>query len=157
MANNDIEKAEKYAQRLLRVRQRSENELNTRLGRKGFDNRTIANLIDQFKEKGLLDDVKFARSWVNSRMKLNPKGALALRHELIEKGISKENIDLVIPKNVEFEEETVKRLVSEKAKQLKGLPKTKAKKRLYDYLARRGFKYEVIDTVIGKTIDIDEK
>jgi len=157
MAINDIEKAEKYARRLLKVRQRSENELSARLGRKGFNNSIIENLVGQFKEKGLVDDLKFARSWVYSRIKLNPKGALALRCELIEKGISKKIIDLVIPENAEFEKETVKQLASKKAKQLKGLPKIKAKKRLQDYLTRRGFKYEVIDQVIGEAIDIDEK
>ena len=45
---------------------------------------------------GYLDDVAFAAAWVESRDRARPRGSLALRQELLRKGVPREAIDEVL-------------------------------------------------------------
>jgi len=157
MTNKDFEKAEKYAKRLLRIRPRSESELAKRLYKKGFDRENIDHLIKDFKTSGLVDDLKFSKLWVRDRLKFNPKGKEALVHELIAKGVSEKIAESILEENFGFEELAARRLIEEKSRNFKSLTKEKARKRLRDYLARRGFNYSVIDKIVGNDIDLNEK
>ncbi len=150
MSKDEIEKAKAYAYNLLRVQPRSEKELSFRLKKKGFSESTSKETVFLFKKNGLLNDLKFARAWVDSRLKSNPKGDIVLRYELAAKGISGKIIDKVLSENPECEEVIAKRLAEDRIKALIGLPKLKAKKRLYDYLARRGFKCDIIEDVVER-------
>lgn len=150
MKREDIEKAKSYTYNLLRVRPRGEKELGFRLKKKGFSESVSKDTVSLFKKKGLLNDLKFARAWVYARLKSNPKGDTVLRHELAAKGISGKIIDKVLSENPEGEEVIARRLAGDRVKTLKGLPKLKAKKRLHDYLARRGFKRDIIEKIIDE-------
>ncbi|MCK4463979.1 MAG: regulatory protein RecX [Candidatus Omnitrophica bacterium] len=151
MTAEAIEKAKAYAYNLLRVQPRSEKELSFRLKKKGFSESTSKETVSLFKKNGLLDDLKFARGWVDARLKSNPKGDIVLRYELTTKGISGKIIDKVLSENPECEEAIAKRLAGDRIKALRGLPKLKAKKRLHDYLARRGFKRDIIEKIIAES------
>ena len=65
----DREKAREAALRLLAVRARSEGELDDRLKRKGFDERTSAEVVAALKRVGLVDDEDFARAWVDEKLR----------------------------------------------------------------------------------------
>lgn len=47
--------------RLLKLRPRSERELGERLGRKGFPPAVVNAVLKELREKGLVDDARFAR------------------------------------------------------------------------------------------------
>ncbi len=145
-----FDKARTYAYNLLRVRSRSEKELSQKLKEKGYSKPISEKVISFFKELDLINDLKFARAWVDSRLKLNPKGNIVLRQELFDKGVSKNIVDEVLSENENREEEIAKSLAEQRIKRLTGLPRLKVKKRLYDYLARRGFKYDIISEVINQ-------
>ena len=146
----NLDKAKGYIYNLLRVRPRSEKEIRIKLDSKGFDKSIFEKTITLFRENGLIDDDKFAQAWVESRLRTMPKGDIALRQELKEKGISKEIIEKVLFGKKESEEVVAGRLAEERIRRMAGLPKLKVKKRLYDYLMRRGFKYEIIEDVVRK-------
>ncbi len=152
MTKEPPEKAKAYAYNLLRVQPRSEKELSFRLKKKGFSESTSKETVSLFKKNGLLNDLKFARAWVDARLKSNPKGDIVLRYELTTKGISGNIIDKVLSENPECEEVIAKRLAGDRIKALRGLPELKAKKRLHDYLARRGFKHDIIEEVVNRVV-----
>ena len=152
MTKEPPEKARAYAYNLLRIQPRSEKELSFRLKKKGFSESISKETVSLLKKKGLLNDLKFARAWVRARLKSNPKGDIVLRYELHTKGISGEIIDKVLSENPECEEVIAKRLAGDRIKALRGLPKLKAKKRLHDYLARRGFKCDIIEEVVNRLV-----
>ncbi|GAG50789.1 unnamed protein product, partial [marine sediment metagenome] len=79
------DKAVTYAYRLFSVRPRSEKELRERLSGKGFGGATACKVISFLKDKNIIDDLRFARLWVESRMRANPKGDMALERELRQK------------------------------------------------------------------------
>ncbi len=152
MTKEPPEKAKAYAYNLLRIQPRSEKELSFRLKKKGFSESTSKETVSLFKKNGLLNDLKFARGWVDARLKSNPKGDIVLRYELTTRGISGNIIDKVLSENPECEEVIAKRLAGDRIKALRGLPKLKAKKRLHDYLVRRGFKRDIIEEVVNRVV-----
>jgi len=151
--------ARNYANLLLKFRPRSIKELGDRLKRQGFSISIIAEVIEDYKKKGFLDDVKFAKLWAQERTFLKPAGRLLIKKELQRKGLAEEHIDIAInsveSKSQEYE--TAKELAFKRLTHLGKLSKLKTKKRLYDYLARRGFDYELIREVIGEVINNENR
>jgi len=141
-----------YASRLLNVRPRSEKELADRLSGKGFNRVTVASVISILREKKIIDDFKFAKFWVQSRMHTRPEGDLLLKKELKSKGISMAIIEKVLSEKEEKEIFVVKSLAKQYLKKVKKLPKEKSKKKMFDFLARRGFDFDVIKEAIEKIL-----
>ncbi|MDD5431971.1 MAG: regulatory protein RecX [Candidatus Omnitrophica bacterium] len=145
--NNEeaIQKAKEYAFLLLKFRLRSENELRDRLRRKQFDSNVISQVVDFLKEKEFIDDEKFSKAWIKSR--INRKlGLRRICSELKLKGISKKIIDSQVKKVASdySESEVVKSIVEERLSKLKGIDPQVVKRRIYGYLLRRGFSPEII-------------
>jgi len=146
---NKSGKAIAYAYRLFSLRPRSEKELKDRLFRKGFGRATALEVVALLKEKRIIDDLKFANLWVESRMRTSPKGAVLLRKELREKGIEGAIIEKVLSERGEVNEEGLAReLAAQKLKSMRGLSEEKAKKRLFGFLARRGFSFDTIGGIV---------
>ena len=146
---NKSGKATAYAYRLSSLRPRSEKELKDRLFRKGFGRATVLEVIALLKEKRIIDDLKFANLWVESRMRANPKGVMLLRKELREKGIEGAIIEKVLSERGEVDEEGLaQELAAQKLGSMKGLPEEKVKRRLFGFLARRGFSFDTIGGVV---------
>ena len=142
------DKAFAYAYRLFSVRPRSEKELRERLRGKGFGGATAYKVILLLKEKKIIDDLGFARLWVESRMHANPKGDMTLRRELGQKGISAAIIDSALSERQGCEGDTCRFLARKKMETLGKLPKEKARKKLFDFLARRGFNFDIVKDVV---------
>jgi regulatory protein len=142
----DRSKLKERAIRLLSIRPRSEEELKEKLRQKGAGVRLIEEVVRELKEKDLLDDEKFAYSWVESRMLNKPMGKFLLKRELKAKGVKAEIIERVIAENYQQEDELelAKKLLQRKARRFKDTDDLKTKKRMTDFLLRRGFSYEVV-------------
>lgn len=143
-------RAAAYANRIYSIRPRSINEMAEKLRQKGFSQEAVEFVIEDFKKKSLLDDKKFAKLWVESRMSLRPKGEFLLRQELGQKGIDTEIIEAALEEaRREYNEEDIaKELAVARLKTFGKLNKLKAKKRIFDYLRRRGFSTDVVYRVI---------
>src|SRR4030042_1258169 len=89
----ELEKAKSSAFKLLSYRIRSCKEISDKLKDKGFSQDTIAAVIRDLKRIDYLDDYKFAKEFIESRLIHNPKGEKLLRYELLKKGVDKNTID----------------------------------------------------------------
>ena len=141
--------------RLLRVRPRSERELTSRLEGKGYDAAAVRRVVEDLKTRGMVNDQKFARFWIDSRMHLNPVGDVILKHELRAKGVSDDIIEATLSsRGVGYDEyEVAKAMAVERYRRLEKIDRRKATKRVYDFLLRRGFKYDVIRRIIEELMD----
>jgi regulatory protein len=72
----------------LSYRPRSVAEVRSRLTEKGYDPTTIDEVIARLSRAGLLDDVAFARYWLENRDTHKPRGSRALQYELRQKGVA---------------------------------------------------------------------
>ena len=89
------------AGRFLEARPRSSAEVRRRLSGAGYRDELVEGAITKLLEFGVLDDQAFARMWVESRDRARPRGERAIRQELIQKGIERETIELVLSERSE--------------------------------------------------------
>jgi regulatory protein len=143
-------KARNNAYALLRQRPRSEAEIRDRLGLKGYDKAVIGGVVEGLRRAGHIDDARFAVQWVESRMRSNPMGDIVLRQELKRKGVSEDFIDAALEKkSQEFNERDIAlEMAREQFERLKKIDRRKAMKRVYDFLLRRGFGFEMVREII---------
>ena len=143
----ELKKGKAYCLRLLSLCPRSEREINTRLKDKGYGDEARKRLLDLLKLDGLIDDLKFAENWIDSRLRANPKGKRALRQELKGKGVQKEIIEKVFSEKAsQLDEKTIASdLIRKKLSKSKpGIDKGK----LFQYLLRRGIDPEAAEEAI---------
>jgi len=136
------------ALRFLSYRPRSEREMRSYLRRKKVSSQLEEAVIEKLKEVGLVDDVAFARFWIENRETFNPSSLHKLRYELLQKGVSEEIISEAL-KDIDFEESAY-RAALKRGRQLQKLEWAAFRKKLGDYLARRGFSYDIIGQVVER-------
>ncbi len=159
--------------RLFNIRARSEEEVrrylkNLSFKRKIKDKEEISEaaielLITKLKQKGLLSDEEFAKSWVEARRRSRKKGKIALKQELYQKGIDREIIEKVISEQGtgDSEEEVASQALEKKMKVWKSLPEDELnekslrdlKKKAWEFLLRRGFEYSVVKNVVANVLE----
>ena len=144
-----LKKAKGYALRLLKLRPRSRAELGRKMAGKGYERPAIDDVLDELTRLGFIDDAAFAKAWLQYRLN-KPMGFRRVERELIDKGIPKDMIrghwDDVKASYDELE--TVRTLARKRARQYNNVDPLKRKKRVMDYLARRGFQLDIIMKVI---------
>ena len=84
-----------------------------RLKRLGAEAGLVDRLIEILETDGLLNDDEFARWWVDQRIRFRPKGNIALKSELMQKGINADTIAKVLLTS-EQEKMLAKDLVNQK-------------------------------------------
>ncbi len=143
---DQVERAVQRAMDLLSYRPRSEAEIRRRLRKRGHDEATIGEALTRLRRVGLLDDEAFARYWVENRFQFNPRGVMALRQELRQKGVEDRIIETVL---AEYDEETAAARAVERAmRRLHHLDGPTLRRRLSEHLRRRGFPYELIRPLV---------
>ncbi len=126
-------------------RPRSTREIIDHLRRKSFSGELARKVTQHLQKKNLVDDVSFAHMFVRDRLKRKPTGTAMLRQQLLAKGIPPNVIERVLNElvNDEDQQRAAEELASKRLSHSSGtfarLDATKRKRRLFDYLLRRGF------------------
>jgi regulatory protein len=136
-----VEGAYDRALNYLSYRPRSRAEIVTYLEGRDVPGGQIEEVVERLERAGLLDDDAFARYWVENRERFRPRGLHALRYELRRKGVSDEVIERALV-SIDVSASAY-RAAEAKARQLQHLDPVTFRRKLLDYLARRGFEYEV--------------
>jgi regulatory protein len=136
------------ALRLLDYRPRSESELKERLRRRGFGEDNVATAIARLREQGLVDDLAFAQFWKENRQSFSPRSQWLTRHELKQKGVANEVIERVVA-DVDDEGSAYQAAIA-RARSLPVTDYQSFRRRLGEYLKRRGFGYGVINNTVKK-------
>jgi regulatory protein len=143
-------------------RQRSEKEVRDYLKQLSFKRKLkgdgeitdeIASaLVSKLVRKGLINDLEFAKSWVESRSK--KKGINALKSELFNKGIGREIIEEVLSSDalVSSGAQTAEKLLERKMRIWKNLKESEFKQKALQFLMSRGFEYDLCKELIEKVI-----
>jgi regulatory protein len=145
---DDREQAHDQALNYLTYRPRSEAELERYLARKGWDEAVVREEIERLKQASLVDDREFARFWVENRQRFRPRGRMALRYEMKTKGLSEEDISESL--EAVDEEASAYALALVQVRKKAGLAPRELRQKLGPYLARRGFSYSVVETVLHR-------
>lgn len=136
------------ATRYLSYRPRSEAELREKLSRRGFTDDGIAAVLTRLKERGLVDDMAFARFWRDNRDSFSPRSQWLTKLELQRKGVDADIIDQVA--SAIDDNDSAYRTAQNKASRLSRADYPNFHRRLGAYLRRRGFDYEVINSTVKR-------
>ena len=132
----------------LSYRPRSEFELRERLHQRGFDDDSVAAVLAKLKEQGLVDDMAFAQFWKDNRESFSPRSQWLTKLELRRKGVASNIIDQIA--DTIDDEDSAYRAALSKAQSLPLADYQSFRRRLGDYLKRRGFGYEVINHTVER-------
>ena len=137
------------ALRFLKIRPRSVEEMRDKLSSKGYETSEVAATLEYLKEISLLNDRAFTASWIQYRL-ARPFGFRRIIVELKQKGIAEDIIaSAVAQAKEEFSEpDQAMQLGLRRAERLGSIDPQKKKKRISDYLLRRGFPVDVVIKVI---------
>jgi len=145
---DEIDKAYQRSLHFLSFRARTQYEIEKYLQKNEFSEIAVENAVEKLHRHKYLDDVDFGQQWVSNRTRLKPKGKRALRYELRQKGLSDANIEASVA-NLD-EDDLAWQAVQNKLPRWQLLDKMALKKKLTAFLARRGFNYDSIASVLAK-------
>lgn len=145
-SQDNVEVALQRALNFLSYRPRSEKEVRQNLKKHEYNQAVIDEIIDRLVRGKLVDDANFAELWVENRSEFRPRGSRMLRSELRQKGIT----DRVIEDALSDLDETnlALKAARKKSRSYRDLDQDEFRKKLYGFLARRGFHYGVISEVV---------
>lgn len=139
-----------YAFRLLARRDYSEREMRQKLGQKmkqiykKIENTVLEKIIGRLLELNYLDDNKFTKQYLESKLAVSPQGRYLIRSKLVQKGIP-ENIFSKWWEEGKFNEQALaEKLLRQKRQLFSRLPEEKRKQKTTGLLASRGFSPDVI-------------
>ena len=145
-AEDARERAMQQAMLFLSYRARSEKEIRQNLGKHEIPENVIEETLTRLRENGFANDKQFASAWVENRSTFRPRGRRALTLELRQKGIKDSDIESAIA-NID-EDALAYEAGLIKANKLKVQDWSEFRKKLSDFLARRGFSYSVIAPIV---------
>jgi len=137
------------------LRPRSEREINSWLRRKKVHESIHKKMFLRLRKLELLDDEKFAKWWIKQRQEFKAKSKRELVFELRSKGIDNNVIKNVIDEAKIDEHENAKKILVKRSYKWQKFEKEESRKKMFEYLARKGFGYNVIRKVVDDFLDQD--
>lgn len=142
-----------YQQSLLYLsyRVRSEKEIQQNLRKHEISEEVIEETLQRLRGAGLANDNEFAQAWVENRNTFRPRSKRALTVELRQKGLDDEAIQASLS---EVDEDALAYAAAlKRAPRFKELEWAEFRKKLSEFLARRGFTYSVVAPIVSKIWD----
>lgn len=140
-----IEAVKEKALSFLSYRPRSSAEVIQNLTAKQIEPNIIEQVVAWLTQNGALDDMAFARYWVDQRETFKPRSSWALRQELRQKGVDQSVIDEAVSEIDEIA--SAYQAATSRVGRWRNLPKEQFCVKIGRYLQGRGFGYEVIRQV----------
>lgn len=144
---------------LLARRSRSRTELWRRLKTRKIGREVAEAVIGELERLGLVDDREHAKAWAEQAVRSGRAGPGAIRARLRQQGVSAE----VGREATEAamagadEEELARRMAEKRLRALGGVDVQTRRRRVYNYLARRGFSHEAIRSALQALIPNEDE
>jgi regulatory protein len=137
---------------MLEARARAVTELRRLLIKKGEPPEDVDAAIERLRTTGLLDDANFARQLTRSKALGGGHSRRRIQQELAKRGVAREVSNEAVEEV--FEDEgideaaTIERVARKKLRTLGGVDLATQKRRLFGFLARRGYNSDAIARVL---------
>jgi regulatory protein len=151
-----VNKAVNRAIDFLSYRPRSSEEVRRNLVKKDIPKSAVLIAMERLQNLGYLDDVAFARFWIENRDTFNPKAPRALGFELRQKGIGDDILTPLFEELLDVQDSAY-RVAKKQIRQYRGKTRQEFQHKLSGKLQRRGFDYGIIKDVIHRLLEeLDE-
>jgi len=142
------ERAYQQAMLFLSFRARSEAEIRKNLRKHEIPEDVIEATLERLRQDRLADDGQFAHAWVENRSTFRPRSRRLLALELRQKGLDEETVHSAL---ADVDEAALAYEAAQKrAGRLKDLEWNDFRKKLSEFLARRGFPYSIIAPTVTR-------
>lgn len=157
LKEEDVWAIKEYCVRLLGRRDHARNELRDKARKKGYPSDTIDNILDELAEKGFINNTSFAVKFAHDKFEFNKWGSNKIRAELFKKGISEKDINASLNSIGEADQvQAVKELVQKNKRKFQRTEPIKRKKKIFDFLLRKGYDSNTILKQMPKLLEIIE-
>ncbi|GAB3565667.1 regulatory protein RecX [Spelaeicoccus albus] len=147
-------RSKNYVYRLLAMRDYARAEVAAKLAARDVPPELARDLLDKFEAAGLIDDARFAESFVRAKRSGRGLAGKALAHELGAKGVSADIIESAVAQiDPADEEQTARELVERKARSSSGVDRQKRIRRLVGMLGRKGYSPALSFRVVKSVLD----
>jgi regulatory protein len=145
-----------YALNLLSARPYSTSALYRKLIQKKYEAADADDAIRRLVDNGLLNDAKYAEQYARSKIMSTGSSKRRLQQDLYRKGIKGDLATTAIANVLEQEEidpaVVIERVAKKKLAQLGDLEPLVLRRRLFAFLARRGYDLDEIKAVVGRLV-----
>lgn len=148
IAEDARERAYQQAMLFLSYRARSEAEIRKNLRKHEIPEAVIDQTVERLRQDGLANDDQFAEAWVENRTTFRPRSRRMMAMELKQKGLADEAIQSAM-QNVD-DDASAYEVARKRAARFKGLEWNDFRRKLSEFLARRGYAYSVIAPVVTR-------
>jgi len=139
------------ALRLLTATPKSSKKLREKLAQKGYPREVLDLTLEQLEKQGVLNDRALAESLCQSFVNYKPSGRKRIAFELEKRGIRTHLIQEVLAGySAEEERRKALELAQTKWERCARLETPKRRKKVYDFLLRRGFDFSVAREALEK-------
>ena len=143
-----------YALNLLAARPYSSSALRRKLIQKEYSAADTDDVIRRLLDNGLLNDAKYAEQYARSKMLSTGASKRRLTQDLYRKGIKGDAATIAIDNVIEQDEidpaAQIERVARKKLAQLGDLEPIVLRRRLFAFLARRGYDLDDIKLVVSR-------
>jgi regulatory protein len=156
---SEIQKSEKseawgWSLQVLQTAGKSCFEMHEKLNRKGYSDDVISQVMKQLQDIGYLNDEIFAQSIYRRYTGIKPSGKSKIIFELKRRKIPQDVVEQVL--STDFEEDEFLRAVEVAQKKWMSvvtMESRKRQKRVFDFLLRRGFNFQMARDAIRQLAD----
>jgi regulatory protein len=145
---------------LLSFRARSSRELQRRLTEKGASRERADRVIQRLRDAGLVNDADFARQLTRSKL-TSGSSKRRVHQELFKRGVPRDVADEAVAQVIEDEglddAASIDRVARKKWRTLGGVDEATRRRRLYAFLARRGFDSDDVSRVVRQLAGEDSE
>ncbi len=140
---SDHKRADNYATYLLSRRNYSVGQMIRKLKQKGYGEPILKRVVGDFLAMGMLDDLQFARSMVESMLARKPAGRRYLIGRLRSSLVPHKIAESVVDEYLEETDETemAEQLLKARWRYLSKFDLETARRKAYNYLSRRAIGY----------------
>ena len=132
-------------------RRRTAHEIRQKLRRSGCTEEVVEQAVQLLHARGILNDAAYAYTYCKARLDLRGDGPNRIRHILCQRGIRRELVDEALQHSLTAEAV----LAMARAQAAKRWPRlsnaldtVQRRKKLADFLRRRGFPYDTVQQVL---------
>ncbi|MFL5485930.1 MAG: regulatory protein RecX [Gemmatimonadaceae bacterium] len=145
-----------YALNLLSARPYSTQSLRRKLVQKEYSRGEVDETIGRLLQNGLLNDARYAEQYARSKIVTTGASKRRLQQDLYRKGIKGDVATQAIAAVIEQEEidptAVIERVATKKLAQLGDLEPLVLRRRLFAFLARRGYDLDEIKSVVSRLV-----
>jgi regulatory protein len=142
------------------LRPRSEKEVRDWCKRKKLGQTLVGLIFDKLGEHELIDDLEFAKWWIEQRRSFRPRGRRMMEQELWQKGVDRKVVERAFAEleweaGGEEEQQLARRAIEKKMKAFGKLSGKEKRNRVIGFLQRRGFSWETVRKVVDEVMKGD--